>query len=86
MEKNIFYSFEVIRLVKKIYGENSEIFQRMNNGEKISSFIKADIKRKGKAKGAHHNFKAKKELFEMANMEECYKELYEANVQRGFID
>ena len=36
MEKNIFYSFEVVRLVKKIYGENSEIFQRMNNGEKIS--------------------------------------------------
>ena len=81
-----FYSVNVVKLVEKIYGQNSDIYKLMNNGEKISSLVKADIKKKGKVKGTYQNFKAKKELFELANLEECYKDLEDIHIKNGFIN
>ena len=81
-----FYSINVVKLVEKIYGQNSDIYKLMNNGEKISSLIKADIKKKGKTKGAYQNFKGKKELYSLANMEEAYKELEDIHIKNGLIN
>lgn len=79
-----FYSINTVKLVQKLYGPNSEVFQLMNNGEKISPLVKADIKKKGK--NINQNFKAKKELLQLAKEEEEYKDLEERCVKSGIIN
>ena len=73
MDSSIKYTLEVVKLVKQIYGINSEIYNAMQNGEKVSKLVKADIKKKSKAR--YQNYRRKKELFELIKNEEIKFEI-----------
>lgn len=60
VKDKVLYANDIILMVASVYGKESLIFKSIMNGEKISSLVKMDIKKKGK--NAYKKIKAKKEL------------------------
>lgn len=66
------YNIKIVKMVIDIFGKGSEIFLAATKGEKLSPYIKASIKLKGK--GAAYKMKEKKKLLELVlKMEEAVK-------------
>jgi len=47
--KKLIYDSYIVKMIVSVYGVSSEIYLQMMEGKQISSMIKTDIKKKGKA-------------------------------------
>ena len=77
MKEKVVYNSVVRRLVLDIYGENSEIFKTMMNGEKISRLVKQSLKTKGHVRSRMGD---KKKLFELCKKLEEKNERLESEI------
>lgn len=77
---NVLYNVMVVTMVKNVFGKDSQIYQSMMSGEKISYMIKAEIKKKGK--GQSKNIKAKKIVY--SKCVECESLLISKNDEQSF--
>ena len=60
--EKVIYNSSVKRMVINLYGENSEIFEKMMNGQKISRLVKLSYKSKSVDR---YKIGDKKKLFEI---------------------